>query len=64
MEECQMAVKWSTSTKGFNNLAVDGPQEGSRITNPTLLQRIEGVCCIILATDDAKNEWKKCKWEC
>lgn len=61
--ECQMAVYFSSKTKGFNNLAVIGPQEGSRITSPTLEQELTGVSCIILATDEATNQWKKCLWD-
>jgi len=63
LNECQMAVRWSTTTKGFNNLAVQGPQSGSRITKPVLEQELNGVSCVMLATQEATKEWKKEKWD-
>jgi hypothetical protein len=63
LDDCQMAVKWSMASKGFNSLAVDGPQEGSRITKPVLRQNLDCVSCIVVATEEAKEQWKKCLWD-
>ena len=60
--DAQMAVYWSSATRGVLGLASIGPQEGSRIT--PIIPRIElnGVTAIMDSTQKAINQWKKSKW--
>lgn len=62
IEEAQMAVYWSTETKGFNNLAVIGPQEGSRITSGAPEMELYGVSCVMMASYEAIKAWKLKPW--
>ena len=62
LKDAQMAVYWSSATKGVLGLASIGPQDGSRIS--PIIPRIElnGVTSVMNCTKEAIKEWRTKKW--
>jgi len=62
LAEAQMAVYWSSQTKGVLGLTSIGPQEGSRITPVIPKIMLEGVTSIMDCTNEAVEKWKQQPW--
>jgi len=59
VEECQMAVYFSSSIGGVLGLTYTGPDKNCRISNPApqfLLHKITGVARV---TKEAEKNWRK-----
>jgi len=63
LSDAQMAVYWSSKTRGVLGLASIGPQDGSRIT--PIVPRIElnGVTSVMDCTPEACEKWKQAQWK-
>ena len=62
LKNAQMAVYWSSATKGVLGLASIGPQKGSKITPPIPSIELDGVTSIMDTTVEAVNTWKSQPW--
>ena len=62
LKDAQMAIYWSSATKGVLGLASIGPQSGSRIS-PVIPQiELNGVTSVMDCTKEAVKEWRSGKW--
>jgi len=59
LEQSQLCVYWDEATVGFNNLAVNGPNEMCKITKAAKRQHLMGISYVTLVTDAAIENWKK-----
>jgi len=62
LKNAQMAVFWSSATKGVLGLASIGPQEGSRISPIVPKIKLDGVTSVIDATKEAVKTWQAQNW--
>lgn len=62
LKNAQMAIYWSSETKGVLGLASIGPQDGSRITPIVPKIEINGVTAVMDCTKEAVKKWKEMKW--
>jgi len=62
LKDAQMAVHWSSATKGVLGLASIGPQKGSRITPIIPKIKLNGVTSIMDVTKEAVEMWRKEPW--
>jgi hypothetical protein len=62
LKNAQMAVYWSSATKGVLGLASIGPQPGSKITPIVPSITLNGVTSIMDATKEAAEKWKSQPW--
>jgi hypothetical protein len=62
LEDAQMCLYWSETTRGVLGLAAIGPQSGSRIGPPVSRLELDGVTAVIDATDEAEKKWKAQPW--
>jgi len=58
LNNAQMAIYWSSETKGVLGLASIGPQVGSRITPIVPKISLNGVTSVIDCTPEAQKQWK------
>ena len=63
LKDAQMAVYWSSQTKGVLGLASIGPQKGSRITPIIPKITLNGVTSIMDVTSEAIKKWKEQIWD-
>ena len=62
LEQAQMCVKWTSDIGGVVGLAAKGPSEHCRISAPTPRIELDGVSCVMDASDEAKAKWEKQPW--
>ena len=62
LKDAQMAVYWSSQTKGVLGLASIGPQQGSKITPIIPAITLNGVTSIMDTSKEAVEQWKKQPW--
>lgn len=62
LSQAQMCVKWTSDIGGVLGLAAKGPSIKCRISPPTPEIFLEGVSCIISATEVARENWIKQPW--
>jgi len=62
LKDAQMAVYWSSETKGVLGLASIGPQKGSRISPIIPKIEINGVTAVMDCSKEAIKEWRLVKW--
>lgn len=62
LKNAQMAIYWSSDTKGVLGLASIGPQKGSRISPIIPKIEVNGVTAVMDCTTKAIKQWKEIKW--
>jgi len=55
---CRMAINWNT-TRGLQELCVDGPNSGSRISPPSRIRVLHDVTAVFDVTKKAAEVWKQ-----
>ena len=62
LRNAQMAVYWSSATKGVLGLASIGPQKGSRVTPIVPRIKMDGVTSVMDTTKEAVIAWQAQEW--
>ena len=62
LKNAQMAIYWSSATKGILGLASIGPQKGSRISPVVPSIKLDGVTSVMDTTNEAVEKWKMQIW--
>ena len=63
LKDAQMAVYWSSETRGVVGLAITGPQKGSRISPVIPKIELNGITSVMDASDKATKQWRKQLWD-
>ncbi len=59
LHACRNAIRWAT-TKGFLELASDGPNMNSKVGAEAEKVFVRDVTCVSVCTDKAAAAWKAC----
>lgn len=62
LADARMCVMWGQATRGVLGLASGGPGNDCRITASVPEIAIDGVSCVMRATDAAADRWRAQPW--
>lgn len=62
LENCRMAVYWSTDVKGVVGLAANGPTTGCRIGPAAPALTLQDVTSVMEVSKKAAEQWEAAPW--
>ena len=62
LADARVCIHWSSETRGFIGLAVTGPLNGSRVSQPAPQLILTGVTSVAACTDAARQQWEAAPW--